>query len=217
MITSQTSGVSELTSNFGSDADAFKNIPGIQNAFGIYGKLIDKAIPKNSIDINYRQSVDDFVKGKAAMLPALSTTSTLIEQIKPTGLNYSVFEKPVSFVDEPIASVSAAGGQVIAVPSNSKRNEDALKFIEFLFSEEAQKIIVEKGYMSSVIAANNKENDIKERVASHLEMTNDNSIMLMDNLEPTMADNTTRILQDILEGRVKASEGWKRILKITFQ
>jgi ABC-type glycerol-3-phosphate transport system substrate-binding protein len=217
MITAQTTGVSELTSNFGSDANAFENIPGIKDAFTIYGKLVSNSIPQNSIDINYRQSVDDFVKGKSAMLPSMSTTSTLIDQIKPSGLNYDVFEVPVSFVDEPKASVSASGGQVIALPSNSKKNKEAQKFIEFLFSEEAQKIIVEKGYMSPVIAANKKESDIKEKIASHLEMTNDNSIMLMDNLELSMAENTTRILQDILEGRVKASEGWKRILKLTFQ
>lgn len=216
-ITSQTTGISDLTSSYGGDAKAFENIPGIAEAFTTFGKLSSNTIPKNSIDINYRQSVDDFVNGKVAFLPAISTTSKLIEQIKPTGLNYQVLETPISFVEEPVSGISASGGQVIALPANSKKGKDAQKFLEFLFSDEAQKIVTEKGYTSPLIGANNKESKIKGQIASHLEMTNDNSIFLIDNLEAKMAENTTKILQDILEGRIKGSEGWKRVLKLTFQ
>lgn len=216
-ITAQTTGISDLTSSYGGDAKAFENIPGMAKAFEIFGELSNNSIPKNSIDINYRQSVDDFVNGKVAFLPAISTTAKLIEDIKPTGLNYQVLETPVSFVEEPVARISASGGQIIALPSNSKKEKDAKKFLEFLFSEEAQKIITEKGYTAPLIAANNKESKIKGQIANHLEMTNDNSIFLIDNLEAKMGENTTKILQDILEGRVKGSEGWKRVLKLTFQ
>lgn len=216
-ITAQTTGISDLTSSYGGDAKAFENIPGMSKAFEIFGELSNNSIPKNSIDINYRQSVDDFVNGKVAFLPAISTTAKLIEDIKPTGLNYQVLETPVSFVEEPAAKVSASGGQVIALPSNSKKEKDAKKFLEFLFSEEAQKIITEKGYTAPLISANNKESKIKGQIANHLEMTNDNSIFLIDNLEAKMGENITKILQDILEGRLKGSEGWKRVLKLTFQ
>lgn len=216
-ITSQTTGISDLTSSYGGDAKAFEDIPGMAEAFAIFSKLSGSNIPKNSIDINYRQSVDDFVNGKVAFLPAISTTANLIEQIKPTGLNYQVLETPISFVEKPVSKISASGGQVIALPANSKKSKDAKKFLEFLFSEEAQKIVTEKGYTSPLIAANNKESKIKGQIASHLEMTNDNSIFLIDNLEAKMAENTTKILQDILEGRIKGSEGWKRVLKLTFQ
>ncbi len=216
-ITSQTVGISELTSSYGGDAKAFKDIPGMKEAFTIFGKLSSNSIPKNSIDINYRQSVDDFINGKVAFLPAISSAASLIEQIKPSGLNYKVLETPISFVEKPISKVSVSAGQVIALPSNSKKGKDAQKFLEFLFSEEAQKIITEKGYMSSLIAANNKEIKVKGQIASHLEMSNDNSIFLIDNLETKMVENTTKILQDILEGRLKGSEGWSRTLKLTFQ
>lgn len=216
-VTAQTTGISDLTSSYGGDAKAFEDIPGMSDAFTIFGKLSANTIPKNSIDINYRQSVDDFVNGKVAFLPAISTTAGLIEQIKPTGLNYQVLETPISFVKQPVSRISASGGQVIALPSNSKKAKDAKKFLEFLFSEEAQKIVTEKGYTSPLIAANNKESKIKGQIADHLEMTNDNSIFLIDNMEAKMAENTTKILQDILEGRVNGSEGWKRVLKLTFQ
>lgn len=216
-ITSQTTGISDLTSSYGGDAKAFEDIPGMKEAFTIFGKLSSNSIPKNSIDINYRQSVDDFINGKVTFLPTISSTANLIEQIKPSGLNYQVLETPISFVEKPISKVSVSAGQVIALPANSKKSKDAQKFLEFLFSEEAQKIITEKGYMSSLITANNKEIKVKGQIASHLEMSNDNSIFLIDNLETKMAENTVKILQDILEGRLKGSEGWSRTLKLTFQ
>lgn len=216
-ITSQTTGISDLTSNYGGDAKAFEDMPGMKKAFTIFGDLSSNSIPKNSIDINYRQSVDDFVNGKVAFLPAISTTAKLIEQIKPSGLNYQVLETPINFVEEPVSRVSASAGQVLVLPTNSKKQKDAQKFLEFLFSEEAQKLVTKKGYMSPLIAADNKESKINEQIVSHLEMSNDNSIFLVDNLEPKMAENTIKILQDIIEGRVKGSEGWQRILKLTFQ
>lgn len=216
-ITSQTTGISDLTSSYGGDSKAFEDISGMKDAFMIFSELSSNSIPKNSIDINYRQSVDDFVNGKVGFLPAISTTANLIEQIKPVGLNYQVLEIPIEFVEEPISKVSASAGQVITLPENSNKTKDAQKFLEFLFSEDAQKILTEKGYSSPLISANSKENKIRGQIASHLEMTNDNSIFLMDNLEPRMAENTTKILQDILEGRIKGNEGWKRVLRLTFQ
>lgn len=217
MITSQTTGVGELTSNFGSDESAFKKISGVQQSFNIYGKLSLNYIPKNSTDLNYRQSVDDFVKGKSAILPAISQTMELVEKIKPSGFQYKSFDAPVKFVEHPISNISASAGQVIAIASGTKNTKEAKEFLEFFFSEEAQKLVTDKGYISPLISANVAEDKAKSQIISHLEMTDDNSVMIIDNLELNMAENITRVLQDILEGRTKASEGWNRVLKLTFK
>jgi ABC-type glycerol-3-phosphate transport system substrate-binding protein len=217
MITAQTTGSSALTSGYGSDAQTYQNLKGMKDAFNIFGKLNTSCIPSNSIDVNYRQSIDDFVKGKSAILPTGSWAIDLIEQIKPNGFHYKVFNVPVSFVDNPITLFSGTAGQVIAIPSNSKNKKEALKLLEYLYSEDAQKIIAEKGYFSPLVSANKGESTIKKLVISHLELTDDNSILFYDNLSSKMSENTSRILQDIVEGRVKSQEGWSRIVKLTFQ
>lgn len=217
MITAQTSGISEFNSKYGSDGDSFKDIKGINQAFSIYGDIIKSCIPSNNSDINYRQSIDDFVKGKCAILPAMSNTMDVIEKAKPSAFQYGVFELPVKFIEEPVSNISASGGQVLVIPSNTKNKEQAYRFLEFLFSEDAQKITTEAGYTSSLILANSSENKVKSNLFAHLEMTDDNSIMLIDNLNPDMSEITGRVLQEIQEGRLKSSEGWKRILKFTFK
>jgi ABC-type glycerol-3-phosphate transport system substrate-binding protein len=217
MITAQTTGVVELTSHYGSDSQAYKDVQGIRNAFNIYGDLIGSSIPKSNADINYRQSIDDFVKGKAAILPAGSWAIQVIDEIKPSGFQYKTFEQGINFVENPVSKYSATAGQILVLSSKSKNTKEAQKFISYLLSEEAQKIFVEKGYISSLMAANSDESTVKRQILSHIEQTDDNSVMIIDNLEPKMAENTTRVLQDMLEGRVKASEAWDRILKITFK
>lgn len=215
-VTAQTVDINDLTSNYGSDAKAFQNIKGMNEAFTQFGKFASTCIPSNSTDINYRASIDEFVKGKSAILPAGAWATKLIDEVKSSGFNYQVFENPITFVDSPLSKFSATAGEVLAIPAKSKNTKEAEKFLEFIFSEDAQKYFVEKGHISSLTTSNRGENLLKQRVLSHLQLTGDNSVMLIDNMENTMSENTTRILQDMIEGRVKPSEAWSRILKITF-
>lgn len=217
MITSQTTGTAEMTSGYGSDEKAFDKVPGIRNAFNIFGRIVDISIPQSSSEINYKKSIEDFITGKAAILPTGSWAVETIDQLKPSGFSYQVFESSVNMVEQPLSRYSATSGQVLVIPSKSKNAKLAKEFMEFLFSDDAQKIFASKGYIAPLKSANAGEETIKRRIMSHLESTDDNSIMILDNMEPKMAETTTSILQDILEDRVKPGEAWNRILKITFQ
>ena len=217
MITSQTTIVSKITSAYGSDETAYKNIQGIDEAFTIYGKLASGCVNKNSIDVNYRKSVEDFVTGKAAILPAGSWAEKLIKQIKPAGFNYGVFKKSVNFIDTPVTKYSATAGQILAVPAKSKNLKIVKDFIEFFYSEEAQKLFKEKGYTASLKSLNTENSETDVDIQSHLEAADENSIMLLDNLEPKITETLTSILSDVLEGRTKPKEAWGRVLKLSFQ
>jgi ABC-type glycerol-3-phosphate transport system substrate-binding protein len=120
-------------------------------------------------------------------------------------------------VENPVSVFSATAGQVLAITANSKNKKEAKEFLQYIYSEEAQKIITDKGYYSSLITANTGDTSVRRMIISHLEMADDDSIMIYDNLEPKMLENLTRILQDVLEGRVKSSEAWDRVLKLTYQ
>lgn len=216
-ISAQTTGTKELTSNYGSDIKSYEKITNMKDAFGIFGKLASSCIPKDSIDINYKKSIEEFVTGKAAILPMGSWAIDAIEQTKPAGFTYQVFEKPVMMTQQYVTKYSATAGQVLVIPSKGKNQEEAKKFLEFLFSEDAQKFFTDKGYISSVKSANSSEDAIKRRILSHLDETDDNSIMLLDNMEPKITQSTAAILQDIIEGRVQPNEAWSRALNSAFK
>lgn len=116
-----------------------------------------------------------------------------------------------------MAKVSASGGQILTVSSKSSNKDEAEKFLKFLFEQEAQKLFVEKGFISALKTANQLDTVNKRIIISHIEMTNDNSGFLIDNLDLKMADAIGIVLSDMIEGRVKLSEAWDRVLKISFQ
>lgn len=217
MITAQTTGINELTSYYGSDSNSFGKISSMNTAFNIFGKLSGSCILKNSDEINYKQSVQDFVNGKTGILPAGSWAVELIDSIKPSGFNYKVFQNGVALTNNPISMYSASGGQILTMPSSSKNSKEVNKFIKFLFSEKIQKKFTEKGYTSSLISANTPQSDVKKQIINHIEAADSNSIMLMDNLEPTMLESMTMVLKDVLQGRIKPNEAWSRVLKFTFE
>ncbi|SKA83637.1 carbohydrate ABC transporter substrate-binding protein, CUT1 family [Caloramator quimbayensis] len=216
-ISAQTTGIETLTSNYGSDVKSYEKTPNISNAFSIFGKIAYYCIPKDSIDINYKKSIEEFVTGKSAILPAGSWALEAIEQLKPAGFTYQVFEKPVNMTQQAVSKYSASAGQVLVIPSKSKNAEAAKKFMEFLFSEDAQKIFVNKGYIASLKSVNSSEDSVKRRILMHLDESDDNSILIIDNMEPKISEAVTNVLQDIIEDRIQPVEAWKRALKTAFK
>lgn len=216
-INAQTTGSIEVTSKFNTDKNGYLSVKDINKSFEVYSQLFQKAISKGSFDINYRQSVDDFVKGKVAILPAGAWAHKLIDEIKPTNFNYSVLKEPLKFVEEPISLIASAGGQTIVVPQKSSYKKETMAFLEHLLSDEAQKVFVEAGYISPLASSNSNDNELQNKLLNHLNMTDKNSVIFMDNLPIKMADTLTRVLLDVAEGRVKANEAWNRIIKLTFQ
>jgi ABC-type glycerol-3-phosphate transport system substrate-binding protein len=217
MITAQTTGTSELTDDYGTDMNTFKNIASMNNAFSIFNDLSNSSIPMNCDSINYRQSVEDFVNGKAAILPAGSFAVELIDKLKPAGFNYSIFSKGVQMANKPLSQYSASASEVLTIPLNSKNSKEASEFIKYLFSDEAQKKFTDKGYHSVLVSANSYKSDVDKIILNHLQNSDSNSIMLFDNLEPTMLESLTMVLKDSIQGIVKSKEAWNRTLKFTFQ
>ena len=189
----------------------------MNSAFDIFGKFVGTGIVKNSDEINYKQSILDFVNGKSAILPAWSYAVEAIDKSKSSGFKYSVFKNPVILSDNPLSTYSASAGQVISVPTKGKNTKEVNMFIKYLFSEEAQKKFTEEGYTSSLISANNAENDVKKYILNHIEAADNNSIIIIDNLEPTLLQSLTTVLKDIIQGNLKPKDAWNRVVKISFE
>lgn len=216
MITAQTTGAESLTSAYGAGTSGLSQVKGMDAAFKEYDKIL-KVMPLSSEDINYRQSVDDFVKGKAAFLPTGSWTVKLIEQIKSKGFNYGILDPAIKFSSAPVTMYSATANQVLAVSAKTKNKDNVYKFLKYFYSPEAQQKFADKGYTPALKEADRGSGQIQKIISSHLESTDTNSVMLLDNIEPGMLEKTTFVLKDMMEGRVKAEEAWPRVIKLVNQ
>lgn len=215
-ITAQTAGSSDLTSNYGSDKKAFSSIDAIYDSFDILGDIFSNCIDDDCGKINYIQSIKDFANGDAAILPALSTTKATIDDMKSKGLSYGVFDNGVAFSNNPKSKYSASAAQILAIPTNSLKQDDAMEFIKFVFSEKGQSIFTDNKFIAPLKSVNNEGNDINKAILSHLEATNDDSIMFYDNISPDMLSNADTVLANVADGIVDTDDAWNKILNLTF-
>jgi ABC-type glycerol-3-phosphate transport system substrate-binding protein len=215
-ITAQTAGSSDLTTNYGSDKNAFTSIKGIYDGFDILGEIFSSCIGDECGKINYIQSIKDFVNGDAAILPALSTSKDAIDDMKSKGFSYGVFKNGVAFSNNPESKYSASAAQVLAVPKNSSKQKEAQDFLKFVFSEKGQKCFTDQKFIAPLKSANSEGNDVNKAVLSHLEATNDDSIMYYDNISPDMLTNSDTVLANVADGIVDAKDAWNKILNLTF-
>lgn len=215
-ITAQAAGSSDLTANYGSDKKAFSSIDGIYDSFDVLGELFSSCIDDDCGKINYIQSIKDFVNGDAAILPALSTARATIDEMKSKSFNYGVFTNGITFIDNAESKYSASAAQVLAIPKNSSKQDDAMDFIKFVFSEEGQKCFKDNKVIAPLKIVNKESNDTVKTILSHLEETNDDSIMFYDNISPDMVSNTDAVLANVADGIVDAKDAWDKILSRTF-
>lgn len=215
-ITAQIAGSSDLTSNYGSDKKAFSSIDGIDESFNVLGDIFSSCIDDDCGKINYIQSIKDFVNGDAAILPALSTTKDAIDEMKSKNFSYGVFTDGVAFIDNAESKYCASAAQVLAIPKNSSNQDKAKEFIKFVFSEEGQKCFTDNKVIAPLRSINKEINDTVKTILSHLEETNDDSIMFYDNISPEMLLNTDTVLANVADGIVDVKDAWDKILNLTF-
>lgn len=174
------------------------------------------AFGNRAFEKTYSEAVNDFIKGRAAMLPMGSWVSEKIEKSNPKGLNYSVFELPVKFVQDPYSEVSATATQVITLNAKSKHGKEAEEFLSYLFSEEAQQIFEQKCGISGFKSVNNSSDDkIKSLILNHLDKTNENSTMYIDNISSKMIDSTANRLNQMFQNKQKPQDIWNLIVNDT--
>lgn len=219
MITAQTVDTNKLSNAYlSNNKGSFTNLQGMNDAVSIVSQLTNPwSVYKDSIDMNYSDSIDKFVKGKAAILPMGSWAVDKIDQMKPKSFNYGVFEAPVKLVDNPNSLYSATATQVITVNQKTAHPDEVMKFLDYLFSEGAQKIFAEKNGISSLKSANSESKDnIKKQILSHLEQTDENSTMYIDNIPSKMMDTTGNILMQLIDDKYKVADVWNLIVNQTF-
>lgn len=214
MISVQTINTTELSDAFISgDKQKFAALNGAKNTMDIFGRLVKSgAINKKINDYTYNQSIDEFIKGRAAILPMGSWAIEKIEALKPKGLNYKVFENPVKLTVSSNSPYSATAVQVISINSKTQHTSEVMEFMDYLFSEDAQKLFAEKNGISGLKSVNSDSgNPLKKQVLRHLEMTDENSAMYVDNISKKMMEVTGDKLTKVIDGTLKPENAWEQI------
>lgn len=218
MISAQTVSTKDISNAFyNGTKDGYAIMKGSDEAVNIISKLVKSKYIYDVADYSYTDSLDKFVNGKAAILPMGSWAAVKIDDMKPKSFKYSIFESPVKFTDKPNSLYSATSVQVITVNNKTAHSDEVMKFIDYLFSDEAQKIFAARNGISSLKSANqDTEDPIKKIILKHLEQTDENSTMYLDNVSSGMGDTTGKVLKELINNSIKPSETWGLIVDKNF-
>lgn len=215
LITGQTIDTQELAKAYAAGTgDPLKSLPGANDAVNIVERLIKSgAINKKVVDYSYADAVAAFLKGKAAILPMGSWAVDKIEKSKSKSFNYKVFSTPVQLTSNPVSSISASAVQVITVNSKTKHEKEAMEFMTYLFSSEAQTIFAQKNGLSGMKSVNSQSQDsVKQAILSHLDKTDENSTVYIDNISDRMMNSTGVDIAKLIEKNLEPSEVWGLIV-----
>lgn len=215
LITGQTINTQDLSKAYSlNTGDSLKSLSGAGTAVNIFEQLVESgAINKKLSDYSYAGAVNAFVNGKAAILPMGSWAVDKIEKEKPRSFNYNVFSTPVQLTASPASKISATAVQVITVNSKTKHEKEAMEFMTYLFSSDAQKIFAQKDGASGMKSANGaSQNSIKQSIFSHLDMTDENSTMYIDNISSRMMNSTGDDLVKLMTGKLQPNAVWNLIV-----
>ncbi len=101
---------------------------------------------------------------------------------------------------------------LLSVPVNAKNMDNANAFIKYIYSDEVQARIVQKGIISGNKIANNKVSGTGKIMVEHMYKANDNSMLILYNLPERLKNNVLLALKKILDGGYNSKE-WDETIK----
>ncbi len=211
LIASKAINLHELEESYDSGEEAYKKLKGAQEMFDQFSSLIkSKGITKNSFELGNEQSVINFTNADTPLLVTLSYYNS-----KLNGNNIGIiadYDNNSNYG----SNVPVIINSLVCMPVNAKNSDNANAFIKYIYSDEVQARIVQKGIISGNKIANNKVSGIGKIMVQHIHKANDNNILILYNLPDKIKNNVLIAMRRILDG-VYTSKEWEEILKESYK
>ena len=211
LIASKSISIHDVEENYDSGEESYKKLKDVQGIFKEFNSLIkDNGITKNSFEVGNEQSITSFNNGDSPLLVSISYYNS-----KLNGSNIGIIG------DYENNSKYGSNGPIIinsllSVPVNAKNGDNADAFIKYIYSDEVQARIAQKGIISGNKIANNKVTGIGKIMVQHIYKANDNNIPILYNLPDKIKNNVLLALKKILDDGYSSKE-WEDLLKESYK
>lgn len=207
LISSKVINIHDIEASYDSGEECYNKLKDAQKIFDEFNSLVkNKGITKNSFELGNDQSINSFNNGDSPLLVCISYYNS-----KLNGSNVGIigdYDNNSKYG----SNVPIIINSVLSVPLNAKNADNANAFVKYIYSDDVQARIVQKGFISGNKIANNKVAGIGKTMVEHMYKANDNSILILYNLPDKIKNNTLLTLRKILDGNYTSKE-WEEILK----
>jgi raffinose/stachyose/melibiose transport system substrate-binding protein len=179
------------------------------DSYGKYAALKSKGCTNTDV-LTKTDNVEDFIGGKAAMIiDGTWDTQKFTDAMKT---NVAAFVPP--FSDKPIKGVVEFAGQGLAMTNYSKNQAAASKFLEFMTTDEAAKILDGVGLIPN-ITGSKTTNPVNQQMLDFAAKKSFVRYPMLDNvLQGDVVDAGNKIIPAILGGKTKVADGLKQMAQV---
>jgi ABC-type glycerol-3-phosphate transport system substrate-binding protein len=180
-----------------------------QDSYGKYAALKSKGCTNTDV-LTKTNNVEDFIGGKAAMIiDGTWDTQKFTDAMKT---NVAAFVPP--FSDKPIKGVVEFAGQGLAMTNYSKNQAAASKFLEFMTTDAAAKILDGVGLIPN-ISGSMTTNPVNQQMLDFAAKQSFVRYPMLDNvLQGDVVDAGNKIIPAILGGKTKVADGLKQLAQV---
>ena len=207
LISSKIINIHQIEECYDSGEECYNKLKEVQEIFNQFNSLTkNKGITKNSFELGNEQSINSFNNGDSPLLVSISYYNS-----KLNGSNIGIigdYDNNSNYG----SNVPIIINSLLSIPLNAKNGDNANAFIKYIYSDEVQARIVQKGIISGNKIANNKVSGIGKIMVEHMYKANDNSILILYNLPDKIKNNVFLAMRRILDGGYSSKE-WEEILK----
>ena len=207
MIASKVMGIHELEENYDSGIEGYKKVKAMQETFSEFNSLIkNTGINKNTFEMGNEETINNFNNGDAPLLACISYYNS-----KLNGSNIGIIGD-YNNSSKYGSNIPIIINSLLCVPLNAKNGDNANDFIKYIYSDEVQTRIADKGIISGDKNANTKISGIGKIIVEHIYKANDNSILILNNLPEKVKNGVLLAIKRILDGGYNPKQ-WEELLK----
>lgn len=206
LIASKIVNIDMLEGNYDSGKENYKKMKAMQEVFNTFNSLTkNSGISKDTFELGNEQSIIKFNDGDAPLLACISYYNS-----KLNGSNIGIigdYDNNSNYGSNMPIIINS----LLCMPLNAKNMDIANAFAKYIYSDEAQAKIVQKGIISGNKSANNKISGVGKIMVQHMNKANDNSILILYNLPEKIKNGVLTSMKRIFNGGYSGKE-WEELL-----
>lgn len=192
--------------------NTYKNLKSPQAVFDSINNLVSSGtINKNIFELGNENSINALTKGTYPVVVSIAYFNDMLKDSTNIGVI-----NDYSLGDNSNGTPPIIVNTVMCTPANGKNQEEATKFIKFFHSEDTQKKLVKKGFISGNKKANAALLNLSKTTAEHLGKADDNNLLVIYNLPKKMQSSISAKVDNILSSKSSKKE-WEEILNEVYK
>lgn len=196
----------KLENIYDSSASEYKQLTQVQKSFDVLENLVKGGyINKDTFEIGNENTIEKFNRSN---IPVLIASSYYADKFESSNIECL---KSYDSEGKNKLKVPVMSDVIISIPMNSESRDMADEFVKYIFSDNVQKKLSQKGFITANKNANISKEGVKKTIIDHMQNSTEDNISFIYNVPENFANNISSKIDNILSGKYTDNE-WNEVV-----